>query len=181
LEDGAMKKELATAAFLLLLAMMVSPVIGDEPNHHNDQTVTLNGYNLRLLIEPETPKAGEEVHLVVHVELETNEVSGLHVEVKITKMEMHGEEMEEHSILSFEEGHAHEEEEPGHYALHHTFEEEGEYMIRVKIEDVGISDPFHIEVRSGFDKSGFTLPLVFIAVAIGASALVGVWTKTRSA
>lgn len=173
------RKAIPIIFFVLLLASTVS-VIADE--EHDDETLTINGYEIGLAMEPETPKAREEVHLVVHVESDGENISNLHVEIKITEMEMHSGEMEEHMVLSFEEGHAHEEEdEPGHYALHHEFEEEGEYMFRVKIEDVGVSDAFHRAVGGSFQKGELTLPLVFVAVGVGVAALVVVGVKMGGA
>lgn len=138
------KKGILIVFFILLLASTVSVFADEEHEHddHDEETLTVNGYEIGLAMEPESPKVGE-VHLVVHIESDGESISGLHVEIQITEMEMHSGEMEEHLVMSFEEGHAHEEEdEPGHYALHHIFEEEGEYMFRVKIEDVGVSDAF---------------------------------------
>jgi len=176
-------KGLLVMLFILLLTSTV-PVLAaeEEHEHHGDKVITLDGYEITLLTEPEDPKVDNEVHLVVHIEREGQSVSGLHVELEITKMEMHSDEMEEHLILSFEDGHAHEEDDrPGHYALHHKFEEEGTYMIRIKVEDVGVTDAFHITVGGSFHKGAFMLPLIFIAISIGGAALAIVGFKMKGA
>lgn len=176
-------KRLLLIFFILLLASTVSVVADEEQHHHDEETLTLDGYEIGLATEPESPEVGEEAHLVVHIDSGGESVTGLHVEIQIAKMEMHSGEMKEHMVLSFEEGHAHEEEnEPGHYALHHTFEEEGTYMIQVKIEDVGVTDDaFHVTVKGSFHKGELTLYLVLIAIGIGVAALVVVGVKMRGA
>lgn len=172
------RKTLLAVFFILFLASTASVTADEEQEHH----VTLDGYKISLLTETESLRVGDEVHLVVHIESEGQSISGLHVEIEITKMEMHSDEMEEHPVLSFEEGHAHEENnEPGHYALHHKFEEEGTYMIRIKVEDVGVTDAFHVTVRGSFHKGALTLPLIFIAVGIGGAALTFVGVKMKGA
>ncbi|MFQ5976176.1 MAG: hypothetical protein ACE5J5_07680 [Candidatus Hydrothermarchaeales archaeon] len=175
-----MNKHGIQIAFLILLLASIVPVIADS--EHDYETKTLDGCEIGLLMEPENPKVGEEAHLMAHIENESESVSALHVEIQITKMEMHAGEMEEHTVLDFEEGHAHEEEtEPGYYAHHYTFEEEGTYMIRVKIEDVGVTDAFHITVEGSFHKGELTMPLAFTAIGIGIATLMIIWTKKSGA
>jgi hypothetical protein len=173
------KKGMLLATFLVLVIALGMSVAADVDHEHDaeHEIKTVNGYEIELLTEPETPEIGE-VHLIAHIEGENS--SGLHVEIQVAKMEMHAGEMEEHIVLDFEDGHAHEDE-PGHYAIHYTFEEEGTYMIRVKIEDVGTTDAFHITVASSFHKGELTMPLIFVTVGIGAAALMLVWTKKGGA
>ena len=175
------KKGLIIIFFVLLLVSTVS-VIADEEQEHSDEhqqldekAIILDGYEIELVTEPESPKIGKELHLVVHIENQSDgeSVSGLHVEIKITKMN-------EQIVLYFEEGHAHEEDELGHYALHYMFEEEGYFKIHVKIEDVGVADDtFHVTVESSFLKEELTSPLVFTATGIGVAALIVVGVKMR--
>ena len=177
------KNGMLLVTFLVLVIALGVSVAAEVDHEHETEheTKTVNGYEIELLTEPESPETGE-VHLVAHIENESESVSDLHVEIQITKMEMHAGEMEEHTVLDFEEGHAHEEEnEPGHYAHHYTFEEEGTYMIRVKIEDVGVTDAFHITVAGSFHKGELTMPLAFVAIGIGIAALMIIWTKKGGA
>lgn len=180
------KKGMLFLTFLVLVILLGVSVAAETNHDHEHETEhevkMVNGYGVELLTEPENPKTGKEAQLIAHIKNENTSVSNLHVEIQITKMEMHAEEMEEHIVLAFEEGNAHEEEnEPGHYAYHHTFEEEGAYMIRVKIEGVGTTDAFHITVVGSFHKGELSLPLIFVAIGIGTAALMIVWTQKRRA
>lgn len=174
------RKGFFCAAFLVVLLAWVLPVAGDVDHDHEAQQeiLTVNGYQIELVTKPEVPKAGTEVELQMHIEHSGQSVSDLHVETQISKMEMHSDDMEEHVVLHFEEGHTHEEDsEPGHYVHHFTFDEPGTYMIRVRIEDVGVSEPYNITVESSFSKDIFTAPLIYAALSIGIGTVIFVWTR----